>query len=197
MIEFFNNNIWLSFLITIDKDEQNNFWIKKILKEDEIFVWNKRQIENYLLDKKTISKLIWKIENEVEEKLEKIIDIQKDDMLHRFIKELFFEKKLLTISKLRDFLDKNKWKDFESYETKLEQMFSNNFIEVKNKIKKDIINLEKYFNEKWKKEKWNICDWRIALKDFRREYNFSFANEDIIEYIEKYPSDIKDFWKKI
>ena len=191
------NKIWLSFLITIDKDEQNNYWIKEILDENEVFIWNKRQIENYLLDIKAISKLTLLNESENEEKLEKIIDIQKSDMLHRFIKELFFEWKLSTTKKLRDFLDENKWKNFEDYETGLEQMFLFNFIEVKNKTKKDIINLEKFFDEKWKKEKWQICDWKRVLKDFRREYNFSFSDEDVIENMEDCPIDIKDFWEKI
>ena len=187
----------IKFLITVDKDEQNNAWLKKELDAKYWHIWDKRQIENYLLDHQTLAQILDKDAAEIKAELEAKIDSQKEDSLHRFIKELFFDWKLPDIQTVRKFLDENKGKNFEEYETKLEQMFSSNFIALKNRTKADIKNIEEYFAEKWEKEKWDLCDGKKVLSDFRQDNNYSFQNEDIVVKMANCPEDIRKFWLKV
>ncbi|MDI6792412.1 MAG: AAA family ATPase [bacterium] len=209
--------IGLKFLITVDKDEatRNNEWLKHNLREEQLHIWDRRQIENYLLDASAIkTMLVNKTKRSEQEKMVEGLDIQrmilecidqqKDDVFHRFLKQIFFDWRIQDIQGIREFLDENKGKDFSEYETEFEQMFSTKFIYAKNETRKEIHNLEDWFNKKWrsKENKIRLCDGRYFLTALRKRLNeegipVSFANKDIIAEIQECPQDVKDFWDKV
>jgi predicted ATPase len=186
-------NLEKQFMITIDQDEKNYTKLKNQLNESELHIWKKRQIENYLLDVKTLAKVLDKNEDIIKDQIEKIIDLQKEDAFHRFARELFSGWQL-TIG-MRELLDENKNKNFEEYESAVEKLVTNNLIDAKNKARKDVKNLQQFFDEKWEKNKWNLCDGKKVLRNFRQHYSFSY--DDVIEAMDQCPEDIKNFWVKV
>jgi putative ATP-dependent endonuclease of the OLD family len=185
------------FIIVLDKDEKEEEYekLQEELKENELHIWNKREIENYLLDIKAISKLLNKDESNLKNKLIKIIESQKEICYQRFIREKFTGWKLT--KGMRELLKDNLSKDFENYVGEVEKLVVNNLIDIKIQIGREIKNFEKYFDKKWEKEKWDICDGKKVLTNFKRKMNYSFDSEEIIEKMTRCPEDIKIFWQKV
>lgn len=187
----------LSFLLTVDKDENENLWLKEKLEKDQLHIWNKRQIENYLIDAKSISKLTWKDESEIQNKIDELVESQKEDIFYKFFKELFFWWKVSKTSEIRDFLDENRWKLIEDFEWELQKIVLWNLIDSVQSTKKEAKNLQSSFDEVWSKNRLNLCDWKKVLKNLRRDFSLSFKDIEIIEEMQSCPDDIKDFWLKI
>lgn len=208
--------VGLKFLITVDKDEatRNNEWLKHNLREEQLHIWDRRQIENYLLDTSAIkTMLVNKTKRSEQEKMVEGLDIQrmilecidqqKDDVFHRFLKQIFFDWRIQDIQGIREFLDENKGKDFREYEIEYEEMFSSKFIKARFQIRDKIHNLEHWFNQQWasQENKFLLCDGKAVLTALRKRLSkegipVSFTNEDIIAEIQECPQDVKDFWNK-
>ncbi len=186
----------LNFMITLDQDEDKTKGLSDLLTDSELFIWQKRQIENYLLDPATIASLTGQQEETIRAQLEEVINTQEEDLLFLYLQELFIGWSLSNAKEMRTFLREHKGEPIDAYEGELQKLIMIKLIDATTEAKRGAKSLEAQFADRWAEDKWEICDGKKALQALRHQHAYHFSNTDIIRAMESCPEEIRAFWER-
>jgi len=199
LISLFRNK---NFVYIRDRDEDSEEEIKRItnFSQFHVYIWQKRQIESYLLDKDAISSLIASQKsnsaNQITNLVKKIEEIINDEIKSQYGRRLYD----YVESSLRENRDKpekeisiNQNEEIDEQAKIMKQaLFQRGIItdfqHIELSILKEII---KEYNLKWKEHAIDMIDAKKLIKRIRREMNSNFQEIDIINYMSEVPSEIK------
>ena len=198
------------FILVMDKDEDKDEDIQKILNiyKDRIHIWEKREIENYLID-------IPALTNIINSESDKITEVQLANQIYSMSRELISKVAILRIiekyktsyfisslKEIRKFVKNNRNKPEILIGHELANFILSNLVSVnKEKIENEYSETLHNIKEIWKSEYLYISPGKDLLRKIKNyvnnHYHLTFTEFDILERITSVDKDIENFGKKI
>jgi predicted ATP-dependent endonuclease of OLD family len=199
-------------IMILDKDETSHSTIEEIRQKffsknpKRLHYLSQRQIENYLIDNKAISKVVgekiknellnkWKNEN-ILNKILQLSDEQKEKISNNYLSELFINESLINTKDLGSILKALGTKPLKDsvreFSAEIAKFVTLRTYDLGQKTTSAIEEFEKNWNTA--KNKVEMCDGRDLLTAIRRwiqdEYNITFSNNELIDAMENIPNEI-------
>jgi hypothetical protein len=170
-----------------------------------LFYLNKRQIENYLIDRTAIDVLVrnkirsvdmsakWRSEN-LSQKITDLAELQKEKILNNYLAELFITDSLISTKELSALLGSISHKPLrQSVPEFTGELFKLVGVRTSQLSQKSTSAIDE-FEKNWDKDKVEMCDGRELLKSIRRwlevDYKVSFTDVELIDTMSEIPGEI-------
>ena len=188
-------------LMVLDKDETTNNTIDDIRSKffsknpKRLHYLSKRQIENYLIDKRAIKNIVakkikdtdllsqWQTEN-FNNRMLSFVELQKDKIQENFISELFINDSLVNAKRITEILKSLKEKPLnQSIPEFTGELFKTIGIQT-SQLSQKTNSIVTEFENSWVINKIEMCDGRALLKTIRRwvqqDYKVSLDRKSVV-----------------
>lgn len=184
-----------------DRDEDSPEEIEKIEEIEDIIIhiWNHRHIESYLLDNDALLSIIKSkteefTDEDLKNKLENIIKNECENQYSKLICDYCDNRFRVKLGNGKAYVEVNHSESIDDKNRKIHDgIISKRAIthfpgDTKDAMKKWI----EEFDDKWKKTQIFMINAKKLFSKIRQEFNISFQNLDVIDYMSEIPQEIKD-----